>query len=62
MLVALQPGLVQPCGEVFDLLRELGPAGGLPDAVFLLAHGRGLGALGRMAQQQLGKGGEHAAS
>ena len=51
----LQPGLVQATGQVFHQRGHVGPAAGLPDAVFLLAHGGRTGALGGMFEQQPGE-------
>ena len=55
VFAALQAGLVQAAGHRFHQLRHRGPGGGLPDAVFLLAHGRRGGAAFRVFQQEPGE-------
>ena len=50
---------MQAAGNVFNQRGHAGPAVRLPDAVFLLAHGGRLGALGSVFQQQTGEGGLH---
>ncbi len=62
VLAARKTRGVQARGEPLHQLREACPGGRLPDAVFLLAQRGGLGALGRVAQQQSGKGVAHAGS
>jgi hypothetical protein len=59
VLAALQAGLGQAAGQVAHHRSQVGPAQGLPDAVFLLAQCGGAGAAGRMLEQELGKGGLH---
>ena len=55
MFAALQAGLVQAAGNGFHQLGHGSPAGGLPDAVFLFAHGWRVGAALRVVQQQPGE-------
>jgi hypothetical protein len=62
MLAALQAQLVQAAGQMAHLVGHLLPSGRLPDAVFLLTHGSGLGPLGRMLQQQPGERCPHVVS
>ena len=55
-VAALEPELAQADGEGAHLVAQLRPGPGLPDAVVLVAHGRAVGVLDRVAQQQLGHG------
>ncbi|MDT4856879.1 hypothetical protein FQZ97_912820 [compost metagenome] len=55
VFAALQAGLMQPAGQGLDQPGHVAPAGGLPDAVFLLAHRRRVGAALGVVQQQLGE-------
>ena len=55
VFMAFQARLVQAAGNGLDQLGHLGPADGLPDAVFLFAHGGPGGAALRVVQQQPGE-------
>jgi hypothetical protein len=61
MFAAHQAGLVQAAGNVLHQAGQLRPGHGLPDAVFLLAHGGRRGAVLRVLREQLGKGCLHGA-
>src|SRR5256885_1622186 len=62
ILAACQAQRRQAAGHVAHGLGGLAPAPGLPDAVFLLAQRRRLGALGGMLEQQVRERGRHSMS
>ena len=59
VLAPVQARLVQAAGQVFDHAGQVGPIHGLPDAVFLLPHGRRLRALDSMLKQESRERGLH---
>ncbi len=59
VFVALQAGLVQAAGNLLHQRRHVGPAVGLPDAIFFFAHGGRAGALGGVFEQKSGERGQH---
>jgi hypothetical protein len=59
VFAASQPGLMQAAGHMLHQRGQVGPAVGLPDAIFFFAHGRRAAALGGVLEQKSWERGQH---